>query len=83
MLPDAWEGGSLRSGSSCSPLGMGEAVLCETKREGRRGVGPLGTRADLKALRCRVFQPPEYQPARLNIGQRLSIGQRLYISQQG
>lgn len=59
MLPVAWEGGSLRSGSSCNPLGMGEAVLWEAKREGRREVGSLGTRADLKAPRCRVFQPPE------------------------
>lgn len=58
---------------------MGEAVLCEAKREGRREVGSLGTRADLKAPRCRVFQPPECQPARLNIGQRLSIGQRLNV----
>ena len=44
---------------------MGEAVLCEAKREGRREVG-LGTCADLKAPRCRVFHPPECQTARLN-----------------
>ena len=44
---------------------MGEAVLCEAKREGRREVD-LGTCADFKPPRCLVFHPPECQTARLN-----------------
>ena len=52
---------------------MGDAVLCEAKREGRRDVG-LGISAGLKAPRCRVLHPPECQTARLKPQARVHTG---------
>ncbi len=60
-LPEGWESGSLRSASSWRPLGTGEEVVWDAKREGRRVVltGGLPEAGDLAGPRCRIFHPPE------------------------
>ena len=61
MGSEGKESGSCRSASSWRPLGTGEEVVWDAKRDGRRVVlsGGLPERGDLEGPLCRIFHPPE------------------------